>query len=257
METINSFKGHDGWTFLLLSVPDVMLKTVGDVLEELKQDYLSGSGEGGIEEGGDFPSEVEVQKNTKEQAIGAIRAANREGKKAFPSMEQAVRDEFGEGLGDYLIGSGLSIDGFKLIERAFNEVLVKGDDGKWKKIHNEKFDLEWRDLLLSAAHPGQAKHKEKLTPFSTPEEIYQEIITLSLQGKELSFPQLNLINKTIPGAADKLFRGRKGGERGAAMNLFLSNASKTRQKPDRSGYEDNPDYNKAFVDYATPLCKGK
>jgi hypothetical protein len=77
-----------------------------------------------------------------------------------------------------------------------------------------------------------------------------ELIKLSYTGRDLSNPQIGLIDKTIKMGAYRIFPGRKDGP----MQEFLRLCGKTKRKEDKSGYEPNPAFDQGFFSYVNQFC---
>lgn len=96
----------------------------------------------------------------------------------------------------------------------------------------------------------QQPTQTRLDPQMYPAKL-EELIRNSHTGRqELSQPQVNLIEKTIKGSAFRIFTGRKDG----SLQEFLRLCNKSRRKADKSGYENNPEFDQQFFDYVNRYC---
>jgi hypothetical protein len=179
------------------------------------------------------------------------------GEPMTPGKQKRIREVLGTNRADSLFGPNYGASSWDLFVAADPLRLVKTPDGGYKQVANDKHNPLFLSYLLKLpgesvdslselrkAKSGGPREVEVDSDWD-PDTIWSLIREGSKQGRPMSSPQVDMINRVMPGSFEHWFVGAKSG----SIDLFMALMTK-RRKNQEGGWEDNPNYRADAFEFA-------
>jgi hypothetical protein len=254
MNLLKQVKTTANETAILLMVPDSLLDQFINTVNELRERWLN-----------DDQSQP-TNGPTTNSIADILRQAASHGDRMTPGKIKRIKEVLGANRAESIFGPHWGAPAWQQFQ-VVDPLRFQKQGDTWKLVKNDRhnplllkalMELPGEDPADLEADQTMPKEGESNLPHGvssatmSPQECFEKVVELSLQGKELSDAQRRLIDRTLKGAVGNMFRGGRSG----AMDFFLRIYNRSRQKEDKSGYEPNPNFRKDAYDYAVSLIKG-